>query len=68
MIQKQRSLSIAAFSGIVCLAAAIAAAAGLLDLWVAELLLVFAFPPFIIFLALWWSASDGVADIPFIGY
>ncbi len=68
MMPKQRSLSIAAITGIVCLAAAVAAAAGFLDLWVAEILLIFAFPLFVVFLALWWSASDGVADIPFIGY
>ncbi len=68
MKQKQNALTIATLSGIVCVAAAIAAGIGYLAVWLAEILLVVAFPIFVIALALWWSASEGDADIPFIGY
>jgi hypothetical protein len=68
MKRKQNALATAAISGIVCVAAAIAAGIGYLTVWLAEILLIVAFPVFIIALALWWSASEGEADIPFIGY
>jgi hypothetical protein len=34
----------------------------------AELVLIIAFPLFVIFLGLWWSAPEGEEDIPFLGY
>lgn len=68
MKRKQSALAIATVSGIVCVAAATFAAIGYLAVWLAEILIILAFPAFVIALALWWSASEGVADIPFIGY
>jgi hypothetical protein len=55
-------------TGAVCVAAGASAAFGMLPLWGAGLLIVVAFPFFVVLLGLWWNASEGEGDIPFIGY
>jgi energy-converting hydrogenase A subunit I len=34
----------------------------------AEVVLIVAFPLFVVFLGLWWNAREGEEDIPFLGY
>ncbi len=67
-MQKKNARTLAAGSGIACLAAAALAALQLLPLWAAEIGLVTLFPLFIASLGLWWSAEEGEDDIPFVGY
>jgi hypothetical protein len=55
-------------AGLVCLLSWGGLLAGMLELWMTESLLVIAFPIFAVFLGLWWKASEGEEDIPFIGY
>jgi hypothetical protein len=40
----------------------------LISVPVAEVVLIIAFPLFVVFLGLWWSAREGEEDIPFLGY
>jgi hypothetical protein len=40
----------------------------LISVPVAEVVLIIAFPLFVVFLGLWWSAREGKEDIPFLGY
>lgn len=67
-MKKQHALVIWSLAGITCLGAALLAVAGYMEAWIAQILLVVAFPAFIIFIALWWSASKEEGDIPFVGY
>ncbi|MCC7564910.1 MAG: hypothetical protein KO206_01340 [Methanomicrobiaceae archaeon] len=67
-MNRQKVLTIAGIAGAVCIGASGAAAAGYLPLWLAEILLVIAFPLFVLFIGLWWNAAEGDEDIPFIGY
>jgi hypothetical protein len=53
---------------LVCIAASGFWAVGQIPVWIAEVLLVVAFPVFVLSLGLWWMASEGKEDIPFIGY
>ncbi|MBN1195174.1 MAG: hypothetical protein JXA08_07515 [Methanomicrobiaceae archaeon] len=55
-------------TGAICIAAGASAALDMLPLWGAGLLIVVAFPFFVVLLGLWWNASEGEGDIPFIGY
>ena len=55
-------------TGALCLFAGAGAVLGTLPLWSAGLLIVVAFPFFVVLLGLWWNASEGEGDIPFIGY
>jgi hypothetical protein len=54
--------------GLAAAGVSLAYLAGLLPLLAAEGVLVLAFPAFLLFLFLWWSAPGGVEDIPFMGY
>jgi hypothetical protein len=49
-------------------AAWLALLAGFIPTWLAEAVFVIAFPIFVLFLGLWWQASEGDEDVPFIGY
>ncbi len=53
---------------LVCIAATGFWVTGQIAPWIAEVLLVVAFPVFVLSLGLWWMASEGKEDIPFIGY
>lgn len=55
-------------AGIVCILAGVAWRMAYVEPWITEVLLVIAFPIFVLFLGLWWNASEGEEDIPFIGY
>lgn len=67
-MKKQTALITGLSAGAISVAAGLLAAVGYLPVWAAELIAVVAFPVFIIFIALWWNAKSGDADIPFIGY
>jgi hypothetical protein len=67
-MKKKDALGIAAFAGFVCLITGIGSATAALAPWLAAVVIVFAFPVFVVFLGLWWNASEGEEDIPFIGY
>jgi hypothetical protein len=67
-MKKGYVLAVMAVSGGACLAAWGAEIAGVIPAWMMETVLVIAFPVFIVFLGLWWRASGGEEDIPFIGY
>jgi len=55
-------------SAVVLVAAGTAWSAGLLDQTLAMAAGVVAFPVFIVCLGLWWRASAGGEDLPFIGF
>ena len=67
-MKKGYVLAVMAVFGGACLAAWGAEIAGVIPAWMMETVLVIAFPVFIVFLGLWWRASGGEEDIPFIGY
>ncbi|NYT06384.1 MAG: hypothetical protein GKC04_08500 [Methanomicrobiales archaeon] len=54
--------------GVICCAAGALLWLSLLEAWISALLIVAAFPFFVVFLGLWWNASEREGDIPFIGY
>jgi len=66
-MKKQTALTIAGMTGLICLAATIISTLGYAP-WLAQIVIVFSFPLFVLFLGLWWRASDREEDIPFIGY
>jgi hypothetical protein len=68
MLTKNTALWIWVLSGLVAAGVSLAYLAGLLPLLATEGVLVLAFPAFALFLFLWWSAPEGVEDIPFMGY
>jgi hypothetical protein len=68
ILSKTMALRIWVLSGLAAAAASLAYLASLLPLLAAEGVLVLAFPAFAVFLFLWWSAPEGVEDIPFMGY
>ncbi|MDD1664980.1 MAG: hypothetical protein LUQ32_06460 [Methanomicrobiales archaeon] len=55
-------------SGLLAAGATLAHLVGFLPLLAAQGILILAFPAFAVFLFLWWSAREGVEDIPFMGY
>ncbi|MDG6256084.1 MAG: hypothetical protein QCH35_00635 [Methanomicrobiaceae archaeon] len=67
-MKRENALLITIAAGAVCLAAGAGWRTGYLVPWLAELLLIAAFPVFVLFLGLWWNASEGEEDIPFLGY
>jgi len=68
MLTKNNALRIWVVSGLAAAGVSLAHLAGVLPLIAAEGVLVLAFPAFAVFLFLWWSAPEGVEDIPFMGY
>jgi hypothetical protein len=68
ILTKTMALRIWVLCGIAGAGASLAHLAGVLPLIAAEGILVLAFPAFALFLFLWWSAPEGVEDIPFMGY
>jgi hypothetical protein len=68
LLSKGMALRIWILCGLAAAGASLAYTAGLLPLLAAEGVLVLAFPAFALFLFLWWSAPEGVEDIPFMGY
>jgi hypothetical protein len=67
-MKKQDAFKIMLAAGLTCLLAGIGAGASVIASWLAGIVIVVAFPVFVIFLGLWWNASEGEGDIPFIGY
>jgi hypothetical protein len=67
-MKKQDALGIMLVAGAVCLLAGIGGATATIAPWLAGIVIVIAFPVFVLFLGLWWNASEGEGDIPFIGY
>ncbi|MEG3056740.1 MAG: hypothetical protein WAN99_06920 [Methanoculleus sp.] len=67
-MKKQTALITGVAAGGISVAAWALATGGYIPHWTAELLTIVAFPAFVIFVALWWSAKSGDEDIPFIGY
>lgn len=67
-MKKQTALTIGLAAGGVSIVAWFLAVSGHLPIPAAELITIVAFPVFIIFIALWWSAKSGDEDTPFIGY
>jgi hypothetical protein len=65
---KAMAFRIWTISGLAAAGATLAHLAGFLPLLAAQGILVLAFPAFAVFLFLWWSAREGVEDIPFMGY
>jgi len=59
-------LTVAAF--LACAGAGVGAFIQAMPLWLAEAVIVIAFPVFTVCTMLWWSSGEGTADIPFIGY
>jgi len=68
ILTKGLALRIWAGSGLLAAGATLGHLAGLLPLLAAQGILILAFPAFAVFLFLWWSAREGVEDIPFMGY
>jgi hypothetical protein len=68
LLSKATAFRIWILSGLAAAGVSLAYLAGLLPLLAAEGVLVLAFPAFAVFLFLWWSAPEGVEDIPFMGY
>jgi energy-converting hydrogenase A subunit I len=68
MPSKTTAFRIWVLCGLAAAGVSLAYLAGLLPLLAAEGVLVLAFPAFILFLFLWWSAPEGLEDIPFMGY
>jgi hypothetical protein len=68
LLSKAMAFRICILSGLAAAGVSLAYLAGLLPLLAAEGVLVLAFPAFAVFLFLWWSAPEGVEDIPFMGY
>jgi len=66
MTGKTKALMV--LSGLICLASAVLAAAGVIDAIVMVAALVIFFPLFVISTFLTWKASDREGDYPFIGY
>ena len=67
-MNRQNALLGTIATGGISAAAGVLAAVSVIPLPIAELLLIVAFPLFVIFLGLFWSAKGGEEDIPFIGY
>jgi energy-converting hydrogenase A subunit I len=63
MMKKQHALLGMIASGLLC-----AGAAAPVPVPIAEVVLIIAFPLFVVFLGLWWNAREGEEDIPFLGY
>jgi hypothetical protein len=67
-MKRENALLIMIVAGAVCLTAGAGWRMGFLAPWLSEILLIAAFPVFVLFLGLWWNASEGESDIPFLGY
>jgi hypothetical protein len=65
MMKKQHALLSAIGTGLLCLGMG---GLALISAPFSELVLIIAFPLFVISLGLWWSAAEGEEDIPFLGY
>lgn len=68
LLSRAMAFRIWVLSGLAAAGVSLAYLAGLLPLLAAGGVLVLAFPAFALFLFLWWSAPEGVEDIPFMGY
>ena len=66
MVKKVKTLMIV--SGLVCLASAVLAVAGIIDQILMVAALIIFFPLFVISTFFTWKASDHAGDYPFIGY
>lgn len=55
-------------TGIICILGWFGQYMGFIPFWLMEAILVLFVPAFIVFLGLWWMASEGEEDIPFLGY
>jgi hypothetical protein len=67
-MKKQDALGIMLVAGVVCLFAGLGGVTATISPWLAGIVIVVTFPVFVLFLGLWWNASEGDEDIPFIGY
>jgi energy-converting hydrogenase A subunit I len=64
-MKKQHALLGTLATGLLCVGMA---GIALISVPAAEAVLIIAFPLFVVFLGLWWSAREGEEDIPFLGY
>ncbi|MDH7592827.1 MAG: hypothetical protein QHG99_00515 [Methanomicrobiales archaeon] len=68
MARKQKMAILALLSGSVCLLAGVLHTIGTFDLVAAGIVLIIAFPAFVLSLFALWMAGEHAGDIPFMGY
>ena len=67
-MSKKISLAVVIISAAVLAIAGYAASTGVKPGWLPVIVVVLAFPVFVLSLFLWWNASNTEGDIPFTGY